>query len=144
MICHSTSFGDSLPDMYGVNSMENYIYGKQMTEGMKDYDSDRYYIDCEKEEREQRELEMAESRRFVEGMMKYPEKGIPVYIDDKIPEEQRDWDKLMMIREDDQFYMADFVEDQEHGGLKEIRWNKVYHGELESETAKRKRGRRRK
>ncbi len=106
---------------------------------------DLYYVDCEKEEREQRELEMEARRRFVEGMMRYPEMGIAVYIDDKIPEEQSDWDKLTVIREDNQFYMADFIEDQERGCLKEVRWNKVYHGELASETdAKRRHGRRRK
>ncbi len=105
---------------------------------------DLYYVDCEKEEREQRELEMEARRKFVEGMMRYPEMGIAVYIDDKIPEEQSDWDKLTVIREDNRFYMADFVEDQK-GGLKEIRFDKVYHGELESEyDDKRKRRRRRK
>ena len=51
---------------------------------------------------------------------------------------------LTVIREDNRFYMADFVEDQE-GGLKEIRFDKVYHGELESEyDDRRKRRRRRK
>ena len=105
---------------------------------------DLYYVDCEKEEREQRELEMEARRKFVEGMMRYPEMGIAVYIDDKIPEEQSDWDKLTVIREDNRFYMADFVEDQE-GCLKEIRFDKVYHGELESEyDDKRRRRRRRK
>ena len=104
---------------------------------------DLYYVDCEREEQEKRELEMAARRKFVEGMMRYPEMGIAVYIDDKIPEEQSDWDKLTVIREDNKFYMADFIEDQ--GGLKEVRWNKVYHGELASESdAKRKRGRKRK
>ncbi|MBE5971178.1 MAG: hypothetical protein E7246_01460 [Lachnoclostridium sp.] len=106
---------------------------------------DLYYVDCEKEEQEQRELEMEARRKFVEGMMRYPEMGIAVYIDDKIPEEQSDWDKLTVIREDNRFYMADFIEDQKQGGLKEVRWNKVYHGELVSETnARRKHGRRRK
>ena len=106
---------------------------------------DLYYVDCEKEEQDQRELEMEARRKFVEGMKKYPEMGIAVYIDGKIPEEQRDWDKLTVIREDNQFYMADFVEDQEHGGLKEVRFDKVYHGELASEAdVKRRRGRRRK
>lgn len=105
---------------------------------------DLYYVDCEKEEREQREREMEARRKFVEGMMRYPEMGIAVYIDDKMPEEQSDWDKLTVIREDNRFYMADFVEDQENGGLKEVRWNKVYHGELASETdGKPKRGYRR-
>ena len=105
---------------------------------------DLYYVDCEKEEREQRELEMEARRKFVEGMMRYPEMGIAVYIDDKIPEEQSDWDKLTVIREDNRFYMADFVEDQD-GGLKEIRFDKVYHGEIESEyDDKRRRRHRRK
>jgi len=105
---------------------------------------DEFYVDCDKEEREKREMELEARRKFVEGMMRYPEMGIAVYIDDKIPEEPSDWDKLTVIREDNRFYMADFVEDPEQGGLKEVRWNKVYHGELESETeAKRKRGRRR-
>ena len=102
-----------------------------------------YYVDCDKEECEQREMEMEARRKFVEGMMRYPEIGIEVYIDDKIPESQSDWDKLTVIREDNQFYMADFVEDLENGRLKEVRFDKVYHGELESESDKRrKRGRR--
>ena len=99
---------------------------------------DLYYVDCEKEEREQREREMEERRKFVEGMKRYPEIGIAVYIDDEIPESQSDWDKLTVIREDNQFYMADFVED-EFGGLKEVRFDKVYHGELESEVDTRRR-----
>lgn len=103
-----------------------------------------YYVDCDKEEREQREMEMEERRKFVEGMMRYPEIGIAVYIDDKIPRDQSDWDKLTVIREDNQFYMADFVADQENGKLKEVRFDKVYHGELESEIdTRRRRGRRR-
>ena len=105
---------------------------------------DLYYVDCEKEEREQRELEMKARRKFVEGMMKYPEKGIPVYIDGKIPETQDDWYKLAAIREDSQFYMPDFVEDPVCGGLKEVRFDMVYHDplELEKDVYRRRRRRR--
>lgn len=107
-------------------------------------DVDLYYVDCEREEREQRERELEAKRRFVEGMKRYPEMGIPVYIDDKIPEEEQDWEKLTVLREDRRFYMADFVPDEESGALKEVRWNMVYHGELTSEPdGRRKRGRRR-
>ncbi len=100
---------------------------------------DMYYVDCEREEREQREREMEARRKFVEGMKRYPEKGIPVYIDGKIAEEQNDWDKLTVIREDEQFYMADFVEDEVQGRLKEVRFDMVYHGGLESENSGKRR-----
>ncbi len=134
-------------------------------------EAERYYVDCEREEREKREWEMAERRKFVEGMKRYPEMGIQVLINGKIPEEQ-DWERLAVMRDDNRFYMADFVfEDAEKRSgenaevqmdhvaeplgeygdikpttvLKEIHWNLRYHGELKSQQADRKkRGKRKK
>ena len=41
-----------------------------------------------------------------------------------------DWEKLFEIREDNMFYMGDYVQ-AETGGLKEIRFDKVYHSSEE-------------
>ncbi len=101
------------------------------------------YSECEREELEEREREMQAKRKFVEGMKRYPELGIPVYIDDRIPEEDVDWDRLAKGPKDNQyFYMADYVTDERTGKLKEVRWNSVTHGDIETEVEmKRKRGR---
>ncbi len=107
-----------------------------------DYENmDEYmtYLECDREEREEREREMQEKRKFVEGMKRYPEMGIPVFIDDRIPREDVDWDKLTRGPRDGRyFYMADYVEDKETGKLKEIRWNPVSHGDIESEAEMRR------
>ena len=52
------------------------------------------------------------------------EKGIPVYIDGKKPEEE-DWEKIFQIQEDGGFYMSDFI-GLEDGKLREIHFDKVY------------------
>ncbi len=67
-----------------------------------------YYVDCEREEQEKRECEMEERRKVIDGMKRYQEMGIPVYIDDKIPEED-DWEKIIAIRSDHRFYQADYI-----------------------------------
>ena len=121
----------------------------------KDYEYENeglYYVDCDKEEREKFEYEQAEKRKFVEGMKKYPEMGVAVYIDGKIPEEQ-DWEKLIAVREDGQFYMADYIMEElppeqinkpPKQVLTSIHWNIRYHDEQEVERQKRsKRNRRR-
>ena len=74
------------------------------------------------------------------GNSKWNEKGIPIYMDGKLSG-QREWEKLFEVREDGMFYMGDYVQ-AEGGGLKEIRFDKVYLSEADiSET--RNSGRRR-
>ena len=86
-----------------------------------------YQINCDEEEREQLVFERAEKEKFIKGLKRYPEKGIPVFIDDKEPEEE-DWEKLTVVREDNRFYMGDFIPDPDTGRLREIRFDMVYHG----------------
>lgn len=72
-----------------------------------------------------------EKERFLRGLKRYPEKGVPVYIDDREAGPE-DWEKLTQIREDNRFYMGDFVQN-EYGELKEIRFDMVYHGDISEE-----------
>lgn len=69
-----------------------------------------------------------EKVRFLNGLKRYTEKGVPVYIDNKIPGPD-DWEKLVEIREDNRFYMGDYVQ-CENGQLKEIRFDQVYLGTI--------------
>lgn len=77
------------------------------------------------------ERKYEEMRQFVGGLSRYTAKGIPVYVDGKIPEPS-DWERVFEVREDGMFYMGDYVQAEE-GGLKEIRFDKVYLCERESE-----------
>lgn len=96
---------------------------------------------CDQDERVQRAMERMEKERFIDGLKRYPEKGVQVYIDGK-PAGPFDWEKLTMLREDNRFYMGDFIQDE--SGLREIRFDMVYHGELQTERdIYRPRGRRR-
>ena len=45
-------------------------------------------------------------------------------LEDMIPDD-REWEKLFEIRDDNMFYMGDYVQ-AESGGLKEVRFDKVY------------------
>ena len=72
-----------------------------------------------------------EKEQFLKGLKRYPEKGVPVYIDDREAGPE-DWEKLTQIREDNRFYMGDFVQN-EYGELKEIRFDMVYHGDIMEE-----------
>ena len=77
------------------------------------------------------EQKTEEMTRYLNGLKRYTEKGIPIYMDGK----------LFEVREDGMFYMGDYVQ-AEGGGLKEIRFDKVYLSEADiSET--RNSGRRR-
>ena len=77
------------------------------------------------------EQKTEEMTRYLNGLKRYTEKGIPIYMDGKLSG-QREWEKLFEVREDGMFYM----------GLKEIRFDKVYLSEADiSET--RNSGRRR-
>uniref|UniRef100_UPI0006D16FAF hypothetical protein n=1 Tax=Clostridium sp. NkU-1 TaxID=1095009 RepID=UPI0006D16FAF len=60
-----------------------------------------------------------------QGLKKYRDQGIPILIDGKeLPEE--DWNKIFEIREDNSFYMADYIPDGKTGKLREIRFDRVY------------------
>lgn len=85
---------------------------------------------CEEEERIRRAFERVEKERFIDGLKRYPEKGVQVYIDGKVAG-PFDWEKLTMLREDNRFYMGDFIQDEY--GLREIRFDMVYHGEIQPE-----------
>ncbi len=102
---------------------------------MKQPDCDREKAltrkEIEREERERREREREDRERFVNGLKRYTELGIPIYIDNREPGPD-DWEKLTMIREDNRFYMGDFVQNAETGKLKEIRFDMVYHGDIRS------------
>ena len=85
-------------------------------------------------------VQTEEMTRYLNGLKRYTEKGIPIYMDGKLSG-QREWEKLFEVREDGMFYMGDYVQ-AEGGGLKEIRFDKVYLSEADiSET--RNSGRRR-
>ena len=71
---------------------------------------------------------------------RYTEKGIPIYMDGKLSG-QREWEKLFEVREDGMFYMGDYVQ-AEGGGLKEIRFDKVYLSEADIMETKGRRRRR--
>lgn len=63
-------------------------------------------------------------QQYLEGLKKYRNQGIPIFIDGKeIPEEE--WNKIFEVREEC-FYMADYVPDEKTGKLQEIRFDKVY------------------
>ena len=70
------------------------------------------------------EQKIEEMTRYLNGLKRYTEKGIPIYMDGKLSG-QREWEKLFEVREDGMFYMGDYVQ-AEGGGLKEIRFDKVY------------------
>lgn len=78
--------------------------------------SDNYHVETEgaKEER----------TRYMNGLKRYQSKGIPIYMDGKLSN-AADWERLFELREDNMFYMGDYVQ-AETGELKEIRFDKVY------------------
>lgn len=68
--------------------------------------------------------EEVQKERYLQGLKKYQDKGIPIYIDGKESKEQ-DWSQIFEIREDGAFYMGDYV-GADKGKLTEIRFEKVY------------------
>lgn len=65
-----------------------------------------------------------EQQAYINGLKRYEEKGIPVFIDGKKPMEE-DWNKIFEVREDDSFYMSDYVGIEE-GRVREIHFDLVY------------------
>ena len=46
-----------------------------------------------------------EMTRYLNGLKRYTEKGIPIYMDGKLSG-QREWEKLFEVREDGMFYIC--------------------------------------
>jgi len=70
-------------------------------------------------------------KKYLEGLKKYREKGIPIMIDG-VESEPEDWEDIFQVRDDGSFYMGDYVLAEEKGdeaqrNLKEIRFDKVYY-----------------
>ena len=63
---------------------------------------------------------------YIAGLKRYRERGIPIVIDGEVCTEP-DWNRIFEAREDNSFYMADFVSDDKTGRLTEIRFDRVYH-----------------
>lgn len=80
-------------------------------------------------EMEQRmRLEEKSRKTYVEGLQKYQDRGIPIYINGQTAGEA-DWEQIFEVREDGSFYMGDYILEEEGDGrkLKEIRFDKVYY-----------------
>lgn len=83
------------------------------------------YMQMKREEARERNVQ-TEKGQYLAGLKKYRDQGIAIIIDgEELPE--KDWNKIFEIREDDSFYMADFVPDGETGKLREIRFDRAYY-----------------
>ena len=72
--------------------------------------------ETKKEEASKDTNKETEKEKYLNGLKRYTERGIPIYVD---------WERLFGPCEDGMFYMGDYVQ-AEGGGLKEIRFDKVY------------------
>ena len=70
-----------------------------------------------------RQLNDQERQADLDGLKRYHQKGIPIYIDDEEMKET-EWGKIFEIQDDGSFYMSDYV-GAETGNLTEIRFDKV-------------------
>lgn len=70
-----------------------------------------------------RQLNDQERQAYLDGLKRYHQKGIPIYIDDEEMKET-EWEKIFEIQDDGSFYMSDYV-GAETGNLTEIRFDKV-------------------
>lgn len=77
-----------------------------------------------------------EKQQFLGGLKRLTDKGVPIYMDgeDSGPP---DWERLFEIREDKMFYMGDYVQ-TDTGGLKEVRFDKVYLSDADLQEDKRR------
>lgn len=66
-----------------------------------------------------------QQKKYLDGLKRYCEKGIPIYIDGERAEVE-DWDRIFEIRDDGAFYMGDYV-GADSGQLTEIRFDRVYY-----------------
>ena len=74
-----------------------------------------------------------EIERYVDGLKRFQEKGVALYVDG-FPAEPEDCAVIFNVREDGMFYMGDYIEtpgetDEGEQELKltEIHFDKVYH-----------------
>ena len=74
---------------------------------------------------EQTEEKNDEMRRYLNGLERYKDKGIPIYVDGMLTD-PKDCEKIFEVHEDGMFYMGDYVQ-ADTGELKEIRFDKVYY-----------------
>ncbi|MEY8338558.1 hypothetical protein AALB16_11145 [Lachnospiraceae bacterium 62-35] len=72
-----------------------------------------------------KKLEEKDRQVYLEGLKKYRDKGIPIYIDNEKADTES-MGKLFEIQEDGSFYMGDYI-GTDSGHLKEIRFDKVYY-----------------
>ena len=71
-----------------------------------------------------KEIKREQQERYIEGLKRYSQRGIPIYIDGK--ECRAEYcERLFEVSEDGAFYMGDYVGADE-GQLREIRFDKVY------------------
>ncbi len=55
-----------------------------------------------------KKLNEKERQTYLEGLKRYHEKGIPIFIDDEELEES-EWSRIFEVQEDGSFYMSDYV-----------------------------------
>ena len=71
---------------------------------------------------------------YLDGLKRFKKRGIPIIIDGKECTEA-DWTRIFDVGEDGAFYMGDYV-CSDKGGLKEIRFDKVYLSEDQKKKRK--------
>lgn len=62
---------------------------------------------------------------YLEGLKKYQERGVSIYVDGELSEEPT-WPLLLGESDDSSFYMGDYILDESDGSLVEIRFTKCY------------------
>ena len=75
-----------------------------------------------------------EQHAYLEQLKNYQNQGVPIYIDGRITQQEKDWFKIFEIREDGAVYMADYI-NTDDGQLTEIHltwyiwtWMRIRHG----------------
>lgn len=66
-----------------------------------------------------------EQHAYVKRLKNYQDKGVPIFIDGRQTEQEKDWYKIFEVREDGAVYMADYI-NEENGQLTEIHFDLVY------------------
>lgn len=62
---------------------------------------------------------------YLKGLKRCQNQGASIIIDgERIPEQE--WEKIFEVREDNSFYMADYITDEKTGKIREIRFDRVY------------------
>ena len=66
-----------------------------------------------------------EQHAYVDRLRHYRNKGIDIFIDGKMTRQEREWYRIVEVREDGAVYMADYVNSRQ-GRLSEIHFDLVY------------------